>query len=556
MMPNKLLPSLLSLTLIVGLGWAAEGIVTVKPQKGVRLSPEDVPIEITPMPFLSGDTLLYENFDGDWGPYGDNPPPGWTIIANGGDNTWNENDWNRYVYEGSYVAYLYWYPYDTGEDILMSPVINCSNYCNVKLTCWTCASYFGGGYDWKIWGSTDGGSTWPYIIRDYGGEGFYGNETFDLDWADGQANTRIRWRGDGYIYNINYWLIDNVQVNGDLRVANDVAVTKILSPPDRPFWSWGDTLYPIAEIKNYGSNLQPSFPVRCRIWDTLNRAIAYDEVMNMGPLNPNEIDTVEFPPFFPTPLEEHFFIDTIRTELSSDENNENDAKFMTYEVTEWGSVWMKTHDGGFENGISFTSPNNEWAVRFAQKTLPNLTLNKVGLWVCSWGVYDYPGGMSIYDWDSITPKYTPRATKEVTIHTFPWPNLYHNIYDFECSVPDSPFVVSYRQLSVTPAYPFVGMDYNEPIDDRDAWLYIPFCHTWATLKRYLGYHCDLGIEAGYRERLIDAALKGFPFPDTLNSDTVINFAIEVKNAGLVARNNIKVNMFFIHDPDGETLFAL
>ncbi len=552
-MHNKVITLFFVTTVLIGIGWAAEGIVAGKLQ-GIRLRPEDVPIEITPMPFLSGDTLLYENFDEDWGPYGDNPPPGWTIIANGGDNTWNENDWNRYYWSSSqyYVARLYWYPYDTGEDILMSPVINCSNYCNVKLNCWTYASFSTGKYDWKICGSTDGGSTWPYMIRDYGLSSFGpGYETFNLDWADGQPNVRIRWRGDGDIHNINYWMVDNIQVSGDLRVANDVAVTKIISPSVKPFWPWGDTLYPVCEVTNYGTNPQSNIPVRCRMWDTLTHSIAYNEVQTVGPLEPMQKCTVYFTPFLPPPFEEHFFVDTMRTELSGDEKPENDARIITHKVTVWYKAWMKNHDGSFESGIQWTSPNGEWASRFAQTPSSNLTLSKVGLWVWVSGNNACPAQIIIYGWTGSAPKSDPIAVKDVNLQSE------HNVFDFNVTVPDSPFVVSVKQLSVSPIFA-VGMDYNEPIDDNDAWCRHPTYtgNTWRRMRDYSGYHCNLSLEAGYEGWLIDAALKGFPFPDTLNSDTVINFAVEVKNAGLVARNNIKVNMFFIHDPDGETLFAL
>ncbi len=570
-MHNKTVATVLSLILILGIGWASQGTVTVQPQPGVRLHPEDVKFETPPMPEVDADdVLLSENFDGAWGPYGNNPPPGWTIIANGGDGVWNYNDWSRYYYSASYRAWIYWYPYDTGEDILMSPVINCGTYYNVKLNCWTYASYYGGGYDWKIWGSTDGGSTWPYVIRDYGSSSYGpGNESFNLTWATGQPNVRIRWRGYGYIYNINYWMVDNVQVTGDLVLANDVAVTKIISPPAKPYWAWGDTLYPICEVTNYGTNPQPSIPVRCRMWDTLTHSIAYDEVQTVGPLNPMEKCTVYFTPFLPTPLEEHFYVDTMRTELFGDQMPSNDAMVMTHKVTEWGSVWMVNHDGGFENAISWVSANGEWAAAFRQTPFPGLGIKQVGVWISGWGTYSYAARMHIYGWQGSAPnagnpKSDPVASLDCNVISAYWPSIQRNVFDLECVCPDSPVVCSYQQLSVSPSYPYCGMDYNEPIDDNDAWCRHPSYtgNTWYTVRGYAGYHVDMSPEAAYAGRLIDAELAGFPFPDTLDSNTVIDFMVKIRNAGLVPRpNGIGYKVWFIHDEGGtgytpgETLFS-
>ena len=51
-------------------------------------------------PSLIGDEeiLLIEDFDGDWGPYGDNPPPDWTIINEVEPDPPNGNDWSRFNY--------------------------------------------------------------------------------------------------------------------------------------------------------------------------------------------------------------------------------------------------------------------------------------------------------------------------------------------------------------------------------------------------------------------------------------------------------------------------
>lgn len=530
--------------------------------------PREPAPEILPPPTDEGTDqtiLLKESFDGAWGPWGNNPPAGWTIIANGGDNTWNYNDWNRYNWGGSqyYVAWIYWYPYDTAEDILMTPAINCGTYNEIKLNCYTIASFYSGTYDWKIWGSTDNGSTWPYVIRDYGSSSYTGYETFNLPWADGKTAVRIRWRGNGYIYNINYWCVDSVRVTGSLIVANDVGISQIISPPVKPFWAWGDTLYPIAEVKNYGSNPQPAVQVRCRMRDTISKTIDYDQVVTVGPIPAGGVVTATFPPFLPPPLQEHFYIDTMRTELAGDQRPANDAMWMTHKVTEWGSVWMQNHDGGFENAISWTSANGEWAARFRQTPFPGVTIKQVGVWVASWGNNNYPGQMIVYGWTGTEPKSDPIALKDVTIETVSWPSLKRNIYDLECVVPDSPFVVSYKQLSVSPAYPYCGMDYNQPIDNNDNWLRHPSWtgNSWRTVNSYAGYTVDMSPEAAYAGRLIDAEMAKFPFPDTLDSNTVVTFAARVRNAGLVARSNIDFKVFFIHNSGGtgyapgETLFT-
>ena len=211
---NKAVTLIVALLLLSGVSWASNTATTVS-TSGVR--PERHQFQSPPMPAGGQDaTLLTQDFSGSWGT--NNPPTGWTISYTGSGP--DANDW----YNGGGYAELYWYPYDYGQtDILMSPVINLGSYTNVVLSAYVEYDYFSGGYTSQIQGSTDGGATWPIIIRDYNNSSYYGTETFNLNsWAAGQSQVRIRWYGNGDIYNINWWDVDNVLLTADLMVTNDI----------------------------------------------------------------------------------------------------------------------------------------------------------------------------------------------------------------------------------------------------------------------------------------------------------------------------------------------
>ncbi len=160
-----------------------------------------------------------------WGPYGNNPPAGWTITN--ASTGWTYNQWHRspstytsYDFLNYYARLYYASPYQARNDSLISPVINCVGLTQVKLSFanywYYDSAYLMRGY---VEGSTDGGATWPYLVRSfmYPYEYVYYTYCFDISsWAAGQANVKIRFRFVEPATNYgSYWYIDNVCVGSN-----------------------------------------------------------------------------------------------------------------------------------------------------------------------------------------------------------------------------------------------------------------------------------------------------------------------------------------------------
>jgi len=169
--------------------------------------------------FALGDTgIIEQNFDGTWGTYGNNPPPGWTILDYGSESppTWNSNDWYRYSKWGGYGARCYYSPLENCDDWLITPTIDCLLLTGTALR-FRHYYYYSGNQTGTIEGSIDNGLTWTKLIASYttvtdGYSSSYGQfRDFDISsWADGQSQVKIRFRYTGY--NGWYWEVDDVWV--------------------------------------------------------------------------------------------------------------------------------------------------------------------------------------------------------------------------------------------------------------------------------------------------------------------------------------------------------
>jgi len=159
---------------------------------------------------------LYEDFEGSWGPYGDNPPAGWTILDYGDESppAWNNNDWNLYTYSGQgNIARVYWSPVENQDEWLISPTIDCTGMNNVYLEFWHYFNWYSAGSDEHgyVEGSIDNGSTWSYMLADFNGVDFGPEERIYLiPWANGESEVKIRFR---YVASDDmYWYVDNFKV--------------------------------------------------------------------------------------------------------------------------------------------------------------------------------------------------------------------------------------------------------------------------------------------------------------------------------------------------------
>jgi len=159
-----------------------------------------------------------------WGPYGDNPPSGWTILNYGSEtpNIWNSNDWHKYYTSTSYgaqqmnTARVYYSPYESMEEWLVTPTLNCGALSTVDLVFWQyfyySTTYPGDGF---IDGSIDGGVTWAYPIAHYNSTQSYSSAPYAYDissWAAGQSNVKIRFRYNSTASHGYYWYLDDVYV--------------------------------------------------------------------------------------------------------------------------------------------------------------------------------------------------------------------------------------------------------------------------------------------------------------------------------------------------------
>ncbi|MEO0097960.1 MAG: S8 family serine peptidase [candidate division WOR-3 bacterium] len=151
-----------------------------------------------------------EDFDGDWGPYGDNPPFGWRIGAGGSESppVWNTNDWHKGRKNGRWGAMISDEILEVNNDTLISPVINCATANSVWL------SYFNDYDDNERYPdsgvvllSTDNGLSWHSIAK-YKGTDDYGYVLHEItDFVIGKPTVRI-----AFLYcgdHGNYWLIDD-----------------------------------------------------------------------------------------------------------------------------------------------------------------------------------------------------------------------------------------------------------------------------------------------------------------------------------------------------------
>lgn len=229
-------------------------------------------------------TLLSQDFNGSWSTQ--NPPTGWTIIYN---TPVGNSDWHRRQAQSPWsdnltgFACLYQTPPELGDDILISPTVNCSLYTNVTLRCSTYFIPQEGSCIAKLQGSWDGGVNWLTIFDYYGQSVGPGLQVFPCPWADNKSNVKFRWYFSGNTNTIYHWSVDNVTVTAD-PIIFDVGVTAIIAPTGTI--DSGTVVTPKAQVKNFG-NVSVSFPVNFKI-GTFYSAIKWTN------LNPGESTVVNF----------------------------------------------------------------------------------------------------------------------------------------------------------------------------------------------------------------------------------------------------------------------
>jgi len=272
---------------------------------------------------LSAQTvLLQEDFDTTWSAL--IPPTGWRLAyfppplpqasdwhraPDLGQNPWGDNP--------SPYALLWNAPVKHVSESLMTPVMNCSGLAGVTLRCSTAFdSRQPSEFVAAILGSTDGGASWGFLVRQYYATEVLSPtlETLDMVWAGGHDQVKLAWVFVGSTGDFNYWAVDNVTIAGVLPGA-DVGAARIVAPADTV--DSGNVVTPSAMVRNLGVT-SASFGVRFRI------GAAYDTVETVNDLAPADSALVQFASW--TAVEGGDFAVTCSTELTGDIHPENDAR--------------------------------------------------------------------------------------------------------------------------------------------------------------------------------------------------------------------------------------
>lgn len=333
----------------------------------------------------------------------------------------------------------------------------------------------------------------------------------------------------------------------DVPQPNDVGVTKIISPAD-PFYAFGDTLWFKAQVKNFGTAPQTNVPVVVTLRAKTAGNVVFTATENVPSMAVGQTCTLNFAAYYAPPAQETVFIDTMKTALVGDGNPVNNALTNNVKVTEWGSECLTYNDGTFDNAISWVAAGNQLATLFVPPMQP-LPINKAILYISSFSGSDYAAEVRIYgnDGNGGSPG-TLLGAWVGNLHSSIWTSLYKNevFFDPAISVAYDSFFCSYYQTSISPAYPYLGMDYTPTITTGNDWgTYAG--GAWATFP--YDTYMDFGIDACYQARLLDGTIVDITAPaatiDSGASD--IYPQIVVKNAGLKARSNIPVS--FTITPD-------
>jgi hypothetical protein len=197
-----------------------------------------------------------EDFNEDWGPYGDNPPfSGWRIIDNGSEynKTWNTNDWYKDTCRVSdtklrEVAKVFYSPREDQMERLISPRLNCSNpgIYNFSYWHWYLDRSSSQADSGLILISNNDGTSWTTIAR-YSNASDSGAKTYNItSYVTGYPKVRICYLYGAY--NEYWWCIDDFSVIW-------IPYGPVLLEPSNGFTSTNPTVFfnwqPISGVSSY-----------------------------------------------------------------------------------------------------------------------------------------------------------------------------------------------------------------------------------------------------------------------------------------------------------------
>jgi len=300
-------------------------------------------------PFVSGnfnDTLLYEDFNGSWGPFGDNPPAGWTITNEASDPL-NNNDWSRWEYSTwpDTVALAYDNMNDqTADEWLITPTLSYSPNAICSLSFYN--SYWDHSSDPSdsalILGSIDGGINWDYSVviytdvddRDVNKEDSW--RGFDISsWAQGQSDVKIAFH---YVKDdpsfLGWWFFDDLLIREFPVSGDNVAAISVDHPTE--FIVVDNDYFAQATINNL-SLTQQTIDLDLNVKDSENNEIfSYTESGIV--LDSLEITQVTFSASFAPESEGLHTISVIIDNPGDDDAADDTASvsIMSYQHQGWG----------------------------------------------------------------------------------------------------------------------------------------------------------------------------------------------------------------------------
>ncbi len=274
------------------------------------------------------DTLLFESFDGDWGPYGDNPPNDWTIINEVEPDPPNDNDWSRYNYStwGVTVARVNHTPSENQNEWLITPSLSFSETAVCTLSFYV--NYWDDTYNNEtdsafVLLSTDDGISWPVEVALYTGEdegGSNRNESlrsYDISsWVQGEDQVKIGFKYVGLA--AWWWMVDDVLVTETVLLADNIALLSIDFPTE--FLVAGQDYNPVVTVINLGTE-QQTFDLNFTVRDPDNTEIYSSTEVNLV-LDPLQTSQITFTnPFTPSISGDH----TLRaTVINPDDEDTSD----------------------------------------------------------------------------------------------------------------------------------------------------------------------------------------------------------------------------------------
>jgi hypothetical protein len=546
---NRAVTLIVALMLLAGVSWASQAAISrdqlpVRPTAPVRgLESPAAPLA----PPLA--TIWTDNMDSPTGWTASNPPTGWHIYYT---TPVDANDWNSYYWGGSnnYIAWIYWSPDENAADSMISPTINCGAYVNCSLSVWAYFSHFSGAYTAKLIGSTDNGATWPYTIYDYYGAAIYGvTQYFNTGWMDTKSQVKLCWVFTGQHYNFNEWAFDNPTVFGTMQVQNDMRVYSITSPVGQ--YCTCDTIIPVCQVQNLGTNAQSNVPVYCKFWNASN-ALVYNQTQYINSIAAGATVDVTFPYFYEG-IEDVTYKDTFQVALTGDQQPGNDKTGSTFYVSAYGGGEVNYYDNGTWYVAMAMDVGGEFAWKFPT---PSMGVKGVNIQCVWWGYGTSPATQHILVYNADGTGGAPGTTAYEGDYSIgaTYYVLTSNYLNFPGTVHPTTgsYYISHRYLTsygVGPAYSQTGHSGND-------WMKMPGGSF--ELLNYSGY-ADASFD-GMTHPLEAAALHDIGTVSidvpaaVIDSNTTFTPQVKFANTGMKDRPDIPV-CYQLYDSTGALVFA-